>query len=437
METFNHIINPDIALSAWIALAVSGLLLILSGFMSSSEVAFFSLSPSDIDAIKEEEDPADPALLDLLKDTERLLATILIGNNLVNVAIVILTGYAFSLIFDFSSAPALGFIVQTVILTLLLLLFGEIIPKVYAQARPLAFSRFSSGKMHIVSRLLYPFSSFLMRSTSLVTRRMQPRKYDLSVDELSQAVDLLEGHEPEEKELFEEIINFHHKTASEIMVPRVDMTDIDISWDFHRMLSFAVECGYSRIPVYEGSEDNIKGILYLKDLIPHKSKDADFDWRGLIREAYFIPENKPLDDLLEEFRSTKKHIAVVVDEYGGTSGIVTMEDLLEEIVGEITDEYDEDELPYKRLPDGSFLFEGGTPLTDVLRALDLEPGTFGKSEDQVDTLGGLVLELKQDLPRKGDIVRTEGGQFRVTSLEKFRITEVQIIPPPASDVASS
>ena len=215
------------------------------------------------------------------------------------------------------------------------------------------------------------------------------------------------------------------------------MTDIDISWDFHRMLSFAVECGYSRIPVYEGSEDNIKGILYLKDLIPHKSKDADFDWRGLIREAYFIPENKPLDDLLEEFRSTKKHIAVVVDEYGGTSGIVTMEDLLEEIVGEITDEYDEDELPYKRLPDGSFLFEGGTPLTDVLRALDLEPGTFGKSEDQVDTLGGLVLELKQDLPRKGDIVRTEGWQFRVTSLEKFRITEVQIIPPPASDVASS
>jgi len=342
LDTLNQIINPDIALSAWVALLVSGLLLIISGFMSSSEVAFFSLSPTDIDAIKEEEDPADPALLDLLKDTERLLATILIGNNLVNVAIVILTGYAFGLIFDFSSSPALGFIVQTVILTLLLLLFGEIIPKVYAQAHPLSFSRFSSGKMRVVSRLLYPFSSFLMRTTSLVTRRMQPRRYDLSVDELSQAVDLLEGHEPEEKELFEEIINFHHKTASEIMVPRVDMTDIDISWDFHRMLSFAVESGYSRIPVYEDSEDNIKGILYLKDLIPYKEREATFDWRGLIREAYFIPENKPLDDLLEEFRSTKKHIAVVVDEYGGTSGIVTMEDLLEEIVGEITDEYDEE-----------------------------------------------------------------------------------------------
>ena len=380
--------------------------------MSSSEVAFFSLSPTDIDAIKEEEDPADPVLLELLKDTERLLATILIGNNLVNVAIVILTGYAFGLIFDFSASPVLGFIVQTVILTLLLLLFGEIIPKVYAQAHPLSFSRFSSAKMRVVSRLLSPFSSFLMRTTSLVTRRMQPRRYDLWVDELSQAVDLLD-----------------HQTASEIMMPRVDMTDIDISWDFHRMLHFAVESGYSRIPVYEGSEDNIRGILYLKDLIPYKDREADFDWRGLIREAYFIPENKPLDDLLEEFRSTKKHIAVVVDEYGGTSGIVTMEDLLEEIVGEITDEYDEEELPYKRLSDGSYLFEGGTPLTDVLRALDLEAGTFGKAEEQVDTLGGLVLELKQDLPHKGDEVEVEGWRFKVVSLEKFRITEVQIIPP--------
>ena len=429
MDILDQIIRPDIALSAWIALLISGLLLVVSGFMSSSEVAFFSLSPTDIDAIKEEEDPADPVLLELLKDTEHLLATILIGNNLVNVAIVILTGYAFGLIFDFSASPVLGFIVQTVILTLLLLLFGEIIPKVYAQAHPLSFSRFSSAKMRVVSRLLSPFSSFLMRTTSLVTRRMQPRRYDLSVDELSQAVDLLEGHEPEEKELFEEIINFHHKTASEIMMPRVDMTDIDISWDFHRMLHFAVESGYSRIPVYEGSEDNIRGIHYLKDLIPYKDREADFDWRGLIREAYFIPENKPLDDLLEEFRSTKKHIAVVVDEYGGTSGIVTMEDLLEEIVGEITDEYDEEELPYKRLSDGSYLFEGGTPLTDVLRALDLEAGTFGKAEEQVDTLGGLVLELKQDLPHKGDEVEVEGWCFKVVSLEKFRITEVQIIPP--------
>ena len=218
LESFSQVINATIPLSAWIALSISGVLLVVSGFMSSSEVAFFSLSPSDIDLIKEEEHPADRGLVELLKDSERLLATILIGNNLVNVAIVILTGYAFAQIFDFTTAPALGFIFQTVILTLLLLLFGEIIPKVYAQARPLSFSRFSAGKMTLVSRLLHPFSSFLMRSTSLLTSRMQPKRYDLSVDDLSQAVDLLEGHEPEEKELFEDIINFHNKTASEIMV---------------------------------------------------------------------------------------------------------------------------------------------------------------------------------------------------------------------------
>ena len=430
MEALSQIIYATIPASAWIALLLSAFLLIISAYMSSSEVAFFSLSPSDIESIKEEEDPVDTTLLELLKDSERLLATILIGNNLVNVAIVILTGYAFGRIFDFSASPILGFIIQTVILTLLLLLFGEIIPKVYAQADPLAFSRFSSGKMRLLTRLFYPLSSFLLSSTSVLTRRMQPKRYGLSVDDLSQAVDLLEGHEPEQKELFEDIISFHNKTASEIMVPRVDMVDIDVAWDFHRMLQFALESGYSRIPVYEGSEDNIRGILYLKDLIPYKDKPADFDWTMLIREALFIPENKPLDDLLEEFRSTKRHIAVVVDEYGGTSGIVTMEDLLEEIVGEITDEYDEEELPYKRLVDGSYLFEGGTPLTDVLRALELEPGIFGKAEDEVDTLGGLVLELKRDLPRKGDLVTTGGWSFKVTALEKFRITEVQVIPPP-------
>ena len=430
LEVLSQIIYATIPASAWIALLLSAFLLIISGYMSSSEVAFFSLSPSDIESIKEEEHPADTTLLELLKDSERLLATILIGNNLVNVAIVILTGYAFGRIFDFSASPILGFIIQTVILTLLLLLFGEIIPKVYAQADPLAFSRFSSGKMRLLTRLFYPLSSFLLSSTSILTRRMQPKRYGLSVDDLSQAVDLLEGHEPEQKELFEDIISFHNKTASEIMVPRVDMVDIDVAWDFHRMLQFALESGYSRIPVYEDSEDNIRGILYLKDLIPHKDKPADFDWTMLIREALFIPENKPLDDLLEEFRSTKRHIAVVVDEYGGTSGIVTMEDLLEEIVGEITDEYDEEELPYKRLADGSYLFEGGTPLTDVLRALELEPGIFGKAEEEVDTLGGLVLELKRDLPRKGDLVTTGGWSFKVTALEKFRITEVQVIPPP-------
>ncbi|KGO01197.1 gliding motility-associated protein GldE [Porphyromonas sp. COT-290 OH3588] len=425
------IISPNIPIGAWVALAIGAGLLFASGFMSSSEVAFFSLRPAELDDVRRGEHPADEALYRLLSDPERLLATILIGNNLVNIAIVILMGYGFSLIFDFSDAMILGFIFQTVILTLLLLLFGEIIPKVYAQSNPLGFSRTSAPYMRLVDKLLRPCSSFLVRSTKIITKRMQRKRYDISMDDLSQAVDLLNDKKVEEKTMFEEIISFYGKTASEIMVPRIDMLDIDISWDFHRMLQFALDCGYSRIPVYETSEDNIRGIIYVKDLILHKDKPADFQWTGLLRPAYFVPENKPLDDLLEELRSNKIHMAIVVDEYGGTSGLVTMEDILEEIVGNISDEYDEEELPYKKQADGSYLFEAKTPLGDVLRYLDLEPGTFGKCEEEVDTLGGLYLEIKQDLPRLQDTVQAGAWSLRITELEKFRIITIQLIPPTA------
>lgn len=397
--------------------------------MSSSEVAFFSLRASDIEEVKRQDSSEDESLYHLLKQPEYLLATILIGNNLVNVAIVILTGYAFSLIFDFSAYPIAGFIVQTVILTLLLLLFGEIIPKVYAQRDPLAYCRFSAPKMQVVHQALSPMSRLLVSSTTLVTKRMHKKRYDISVDDLSQAVDLLTDHKPEEKAMMEEIINFYSKTASEIMVPRIDMVDVEITWPFDKVLAHILESGYSRIPVYEDSEDNIRGIIYVKDLIPHKDKGADFKWEGLIRKAYFVPENKRLDDLLEEFRHNKIHMSIVVDEYGGTSGLVTLEDILEEIVGEISDEYDEEALPYKKLSDGSYLFEAKTPLNDVLRYLDLPAGTFGKSEEQVDTLGGLFIEIKQDLPKLGDIAIAEGWQFKITQIERYRIIEVHITPP--------
>lgn len=427
----SEVVNGPIPWAAWITLSVSLGLLVLSAFMSSSEVAFFSLGAADIEEVKRQECPADERLYNLLKSPEHLLATILIGNNLVNVAIVILTSYAFGLIFDFSLYPIVGFIIQTVVLTMLLLLFGEIIPKVYAQRAPLAFCRFSAPRMEVVHRLLSPMSSFLVRSTALVTKRMHKKKYGISVDDLSQAVDLLTDHKPEDKAMMEEIINFYSKTASEIMVPRIDMVDVEISWPFDRVLSFILESGYSRIPVYEESEDNIRGILYVKDLIPHKDKGADFRWEHLIRKAYFVPENKRLDDLLEEFRHNKIHMSIVVDEYGGTSGLVTLEDILEEIVGEISDEYDEEALPYKKLADGSYLFEAKTPLNDVLRYLELAPGTFGKSEEQVDTLGGLFMEIKQDLPKLNDMAEAEGWRFKVTQIERYRIIEILIIPPPS------
>lgn len=410
------------------ALGGSMLLLIASGYMSSSEVAFFSLGPKDLDSVREHEHSSDDELLELLSDSERLLATILIGNNMVNVAIVVLTSYAFNLIFDFSLNPVLGFILQTVVLTLLLLLFGEIIPKVYAQGKPLAFSRFSAPTMRLVSRALRPFSSILMNSTRVITSKMERKRYDISMDELSQAVDLLADKKPEEKEMFEEIINFYSKTASEIMIPRIDMVDIDYEWDYHKMLSFAIECGYSRIPVYQESEDNIKGLVYIRDFIKHRDEAADFDWHSIIRPAHFVPENKPLDDLLEELRSKKIHMAIVVDEYGGTSGLVTMEDIIEEIVGDISDEYDEEALPYKVLSDGSYLFEAKTPIGDVHRYLDLDDGAFGDCEENVDTLGGLFLEIKQDLPRLNDRVEAGDWWLTVKALERFRITSIQIAP---------
>lgn len=422
------IIRASIPLGAYVALGGSMLLLIASGYMSSSEVAFFSLGPKDLDSVREHEHSSDDELLELLSDSERLLATILIGNNMVNVAIVVLTSYAFNLIFDFSLNPALGFILQTVVLTLLLLLFGEIIPKVYAQGKPLAFSRFSAPTMRLVSRALRPFSSILMNSTRVITSKMERKRYDISMDELSQAVDLLADKKPEEKEMFEEIINFYSKTASEIMIPRIDMVDIDYEWDYHKMLSFAIECGYSRIPVYQESEDNIKGLVYIRDFIKHRDEAADFDWHSIIRPAHFVPENKPLDDLLEELRSKKIHMAIVVDEYGGTSGLVTMEDIIEEIVGDISDEYDEEALPYKVLSDGSYLFEAKTPIGDVHRYLDLDDGAFGDCEENVDTLGGLFLEIKQDLPRLNDRVEAGDWWLTVKALERFRITSIQIAP---------
>lgn len=398
--------------------------------MSSSEVAFFSLSPSDRDSIKDNEEDEDELISDLLNRPEELLATILIGNNIVNVGIVMLSTYIVANLFDFTNAPVLGFIIQTVVLTLILLLVGEIIPKVYAQIAPLKIARFSAPKMKVIRSILKPFSKLLVRSMNLFSTSIvqsSGKQNDLSLDDLSKAVSLsTTASALEEKTMISEIIKFHNKTASEIMVPRIEMVDIDYSWPFTKMLHFAVSSGYSRIPVFRETEDDILGLIYLKDLIPYKHMGDDFTWAPLIRPAYFIPENKKIDDLLEEFRANKIHMSIVVDEFGGTSGIITMEDILEEIVGEITDEYDEEEFPYTRYADGSYLFEAKTSLTDVKRYLDLEDDVFDPAAEEVDTLGGLILEIKQELPHPGDEVWYNGWHFIVVSMDKRRILEVKL-----------
>ena len=422
---FDQVSIQDLTAGPVIALCIAILLLFVSGFVSASEVAFFSLTPADINDIKEENTPSDPLIQKLLDRSEYLLASILIANNFVNVAVVMLCTYSINSIVNFSAAPMLGFILETIILTFLLLLFGEIMPKIYAQKNSLRFVRKSASVLNVVEHICRPLSKVLVTSTKVINKALVKKKYDLSVDELSKALELTSTEIPEEKEMLAEIIKFYNKTADEIMTPRLDMEDIDIKTNFREVIDFIINSGYSRIPVYADSEDNIKGILYIKDLLPYIEKPDTFRWQSLIRPAYFVPETKKIDDLLEDFRTNKIHMAIVVDEFGGTSGIVTMEDILEEIVGEISDEYDEDEKQFIRLADGSLIFEAKILLTDFFRVIGADPSEFGKLTEEVETLAGLLLEIKEDFPRRREIIEYNDYRFQILEIDNRRILKVK------------
>ena len=393
--------------------------------MSASEVAFFSLSPGDLNEIQEENRSVDTTIRKLLERSEYLLAAILIGNNFVNVAVVMLCTYGIHAWIDFTQAPLFGFILETVFLTFLLLLGGEIMPKIYAQKNALRFVRTATPTLKVLEYFCRPLSRILVNSTSLIHKTLVKKKADLSVDELSKALELTSTEIPEEKEMLAEILKFYNKTANEVMTPRLDLEDLDIKTSFRKVLEFVVQMGYSRVPVYAGTEDNIKGILYIKDLLPYIDKPDTFRWQSLLRPAYFVPETKKIDDLLEEFRTNKIHMAIVVDEFGGTSGIVTMEDILEEIVGEISDEYDEDEKQYIRLSDGSWIFEAKILLTDFFRVIDVAPAEFGKLTEEVETLAGLLLEIKGDFPRRREIIDYNHYRFQVLEVDNRRILKVK------------
>lgn len=422
---FENVAIQDLTAGPVIALSLAFLLLICSGFVSASEVAFFSLTPGDQNDIREEKHPSDIVIKQLMERSEYLLAAILIANNFVNVAVVMLCTYGINAWINFSAAPVLGFVLETIVLTFLLLLFGEIMPKIYAQKNSLRFVRFAASFLYGIERFCRPLSKVLVTSSSIINRALTKKKYDLSVDELSQALELTSTEIPEEKEMLAEIIKFYNKTADEIMTPRLDVEDIDIQTNFREVINFIIKSGYSRIPVYSETEDNIKGILYIKDLLPYVDKPDTFRWQSLIRPAYFVPETKKIDDLLEEFRTNKIHMAIVVDEFGGTSGIVTMEDILEEIVGEISDEYDEDEKQFVRLADGSLIFEAKILLTDFFRVINVEPEEFGKLTEEVETLAGLLLEIKGDFPRRREIIDYEGYRFQVLEIDNRRILKVK------------
>jgi len=421
-----HFLEPTTG--AIVAIVLACILLVFSGYASGSEIAFFSLSPNDLNELDEEKNRSDQYIIALREDSERTLATILITNNLVNVTIIMLCNYFFSHVIDFGVAYWLQFVVITILLTFLLLLFGEIMPKVYAGQHALAFCRFSAAGILRLSRVFYPLASILIRSGILAEKVVQKENHVLSVDDLEQALELTDENElKDEKNMLEGIVRFGDETAKEVMTSRQDVVDLDFRSSFPDVLKCIVENNYSRIPVYQGSIDNIRGILYIKDLLPHLSKPATFRWQSLIRPPYFVPETKKIDDLLRDFQENKVHIAIVVDEFGGTSGIITLEDILEEIVGEINDEYDEEEKSYTRINANTYIFEGKTLLSDFYKIFDLDDETFEEVEGDADSLAGLLLEIKGDFPELNEKIDYQNFTFVVTELDGHRISKIKVV----------
>ena len=411
-----------------VAIVLAVLLLFASGFVSASEIAFFSLSPSDLNDIEEENHASDKHIKSLLADSERLLATILISNNFVNVTIIMLCNYFFAGVIDFGTSVVLEFLVITVVLTFLLLLFGEIMPKIYSAQHTLKFTRFAAPVISALRKVFSPFSNMLVRSSVLVNKCVSKKNYNISVDELSQALELTDKDEiSEESNILEGVIRFGGETAKEVMTPRLDIVDLEIQTPFSEVLDCVVENAYSRIPVYEDSRDNIKGILYIKDLLPYLKKGEDFAWQNLIRPAFFVPETKMIDDLLRDFQANKIHIAIVVDEFGGTSGIVTMEDIIEEIVGEINDEYDDEERMYVKLNDTTYVFEAKVLLSDFCKILKLDADEFEEVEGEADTLAGLLLEIKGEFPKLHEKLDFKNYHFEVLEKDARRILKVKVI----------
>ena len=428
LQLFSEITLLTPSVGAIVAGVMACLLLFVSGFASGSEIAFFSLTPNDLSELDEEKSNADAKIMQLRAESERTLATILIANNLVNVTIIMLFGYFFAHAINFGGSWWLEFLFMTVLLTFLLLLFGEIMPKVYATKNPLQFCRAAVGGICFFRKLFYPVASIVVSSGRLTERVVQKENQTLSVDELEQALELTDTEDiKEEKRMLEGIVRFGDETVKEVMTSRQDVVDLDFKAPYEDVLKCVVDNNYSRIPVYQDNQDNIRGILYIKDLLPYLSKGNKFNWQSLIRPPYFVPETKKIDDLLREFQENKVHIAIVVDEFGGTSGIVTLEDILEEIVGEINDEYDEDEKSFVRINSNTFVFEGKTLLSDFYRLLKLDDETFAEVEGDADTLAGLLLEIKGDFPKLHEKLDYQNFTFEILEMDERRISKVKVV----------
>ncbi|NLY23913.1 MAG: gliding motility-associated protein GldE [Bacteroidales bacterium] len=419
------------AVSDYILSALLLLLIIINAIIAGSEVAFFRVDQKSADDVHTSEEKREIRISHLLGKPEKLLASIVVANNFLNVTIALLIIYLLNRLPWFKGNITSTLLLEIIIPFSAILLFTDILPKMYASHNPLRFAGNNAIFIHWLNKLMNPFSSLLVKSTNLFNQTITQRQRKFSVDDLSRALEITSNEITleHEKDMLEGIIRFKDKMVDDIFVSRSDMVAIDLQTPFRDLVDFIVDAGFSRIPVFVDNHDNIKGILYVKDLLPHLGKAGSFKWQSLIRPAYFVPATKRIDDLLEEFRANKNHMAIVVDEYGGTSGLVTMEDILEEIVGDISDEYDE-ELPfYTMAADGSFIFEGKTPLEDFIKISGVPEKDFEKMAEEADTLAGLLLELKGDFPKRKESFTYHNHTFLAEEMSKKRITKVRYIPP--------
>lgn len=400
-------------------------LLCVSALVSGAETSFFSLSHKDIRRLQTRTTASAEAVLHLLTDVDVLLATILVVNNLVNICIVILVSGIIDSVFTFLRFE---FLFKTVLVTFLLLLFGEILPKVLAQTMPVHFAQFAARPLRVLRWIFYPLSYILVRTSSRISEKAA-HKSEISLDELADAVDMTQSSSPEEHVMLSGIVNFVNTEVQEIMKPRVDITALSVTDDYETVKQTIIRSGFSRIPVYEEDIDNIRGTLYVKDLLPYINHGNEFGWQQLVRKPYFVPEHKKINDLLGDFQSNKVHMAIVVDEYGSTLGLVSLEDIIEEIVGEISDESDADESFFTRLDEKSYLFDGKSHLGDFERVLGIDEETFADVKGDAETLAGLMLELKRDFPRKGDLFTSHDIRFTVQEMDGHRVDKIRVDLP--------
>ncbi len=411
-----------------ISIAVACVLLGMSALISGSEVAFFSLGPVEKEEFESDKTGSSSRVVRLYQKPHRLLATILITNNFVNIGIVILSSYIIAGVFNFDEAPTwLMLLIQVGVVTFLLLLLGEVIPKVYATKKATALCKIMAIPLEFLMKLFYPLSSILMSSTSFINKRVKKRETEFSSNELEQAIDLTidEQTSPDDEKILKGIVRFGNTDVKQIMTPRTEVLSFDLKTEYPELLKDLLESGYSRVPIYKDSLDQVIGILYLKDLLPYAER-TDMNWQSLVRSPYFVPENKKLDDLLKEFQERKMHMAIVVDEYGGTSGIVSLEDILEEIVGEITDEFDDEDIFYSKLDDQNFIFEGKTQLVDLYKILEIDGANFESEKGESDTLAGFILEITGKFPTRGEKVSFENYTFTIESADKRRLKRIKL-----------